>query len=279
MKLKISPLVLLLGVLAAFTGRIQLFLSYLAAMILHESAHAECAKRSGYVLKSIKIMPYGAALNGEFGGMTSRDELKIAAIGPLCNIFFATVFTAIWWIVPETYFFTSDFVGANVFLAAFNLIPVYPLDGGRMFYALLKQKVDNVRKIMLIGNLTIAATFIAIFFFCSKNGFNVTFLTAAIFIAGSALIPEKRCRYEKLYDMAYRTEKIKRCLPVKVYAVLNDTPVKYLKNKLRGNYFSIFKITDGEGVVYEYDLDKLGEKEKNMTVKKLQLLKKSEKVQ
>lgn len=279
MKLKVSPLVFVLGLLAAFTGRIQLFLSYLVAMTLHELSHAECAKRLGYIMESIKIMPYGAALNGDFGGVTCRDELKIAIAGPLCNLFLATVFTAIWWLIPETYFFTLDFVTANVFLAVFNILPVYPLDGGRIFYALMKLKFENVHKFIFLGNLTVAAVFIAIFFFGLKTGANITLLTAAAFIVVSAVIPEKRCRYSKLYDIAYRVEKIKRGLPVKIYAVLNDTPVKYLKNKLGGNYFSIFKIMDGDGVIYEYELDKIGEKEKNTTVKQLKLCKKSYKVQ
>ena len=77
-KIKISPLVFVFAAVMVFWGYGFTLIGYFVAVVMHEMAHAEVARKRGYVLGKIKIMPYGASLTGEFEGMNCRDEFLIA---------------------------------------------------------------------------------------------------------------------------------------------------------------------------------------------------------
>ena len=105
-KIRISPFTVIFAAITVALGNGYTLLSYSVAVIMHEMAHAEVAKRRGYALIKIKIMPYGSSLTGNFEGITPRDEIAVALAGPLCNIVLALLTVAVWWLVPQTYFFT-----------------------------------------------------------------------------------------------------------------------------------------------------------------------------
>ena len=81
-KFKISPLVFIFAAVMIILGNGLPLISYFVAVVMHEMAHAEVARRLGYALVGIKIMPYGASLTGNFEGVSPKDEFWIAVAGP-----------------------------------------------------------------------------------------------------------------------------------------------------------------------------------------------------
>lgn len=276
MKMKISPAVAVIGVYFALCGRIYLFISYIAALILHELAHAGIAGRQGFVMREMKLTPFGASLGGNFEGMPPSDEIKIALAGPCANLFTGLVFTGLWWTFPELYFFTHDFASANFALAAFNLIPAHPLDGGRVFYAFLHSRIRRAHIAVKTAGLIFSAVFFAAFFFTLKKFLNPTLLLAAIFMLAGALKPDKNAVYRHLYDKIYRTEKFARGLPVKVFAVMKHTPLKRLKKLMSPDYYSVFRVMDGGVTVSESDFDYTAPGADKLAVSETEIYKKRE---
>lgn len=113
-----------------------LFLSAL----LHEAGHALAAEKFGYGLNRISVMPYGAELGGERADMSAADEVKVALAGPAVNAVFVVATLAVWWLAPDLYPYTEAVFSVNFSMLVTNLLPVYPLDGGRIVYALLRKK-------------------------------------------------------------------------------------------------------------------------------------------
>ena len=133
--LRVHPLFLLTGIVYLIAGRGFAFLASLSAALVHEVAHARMADIRGYKMRRIVLMPYGAVLKG--GEDISRsDSLLIALAGPIVSLLFAIVTVALWWLIPEAYHYTLDFMQANLMLALFNMIPVFPLDGARVALSL-----------------------------------------------------------------------------------------------------------------------------------------------
>lgn len=245
-KIRISPLVVIFGAAMLYCGLGFELISYFVAVVMHEMAHAEVAKRRGYVLSGIKIMPYGASLTGSFEGVNPTDELIIAISGPLSNIFTAVVFIAVWWLVPSTYFFTEVFVQSNIFTAVTNLLPIFPLDGGRAVLSIMSRRLPRQKayKVIRIFGYVACALFAALFAVSIVYKLNFTFALMALFVLSGTLFPDKNSKYQRLYSMAYRSEKLRHGLPVKEIMVADSLTLYDLGKMLNGNYFYRFVIVN-----------------------------------
>lgn len=141
----------LFGVIAA--------LLLFVCVTLHELGHALVAQRYGIVVEDITLLPFGGLARLRTIPRNPRQELTIAVAGPLVNvvIFFALAFVAAYIYRHETTI-TPEFMMneldrgnansllvylmlANVILVLFNLLPAFPLDGGRVLRALLAFKL------------------------------------------------------------------------------------------------------------------------------------------
>ena len=140
LKINIHPTFIVFACLLIYFGQALLFFNYLLVIFLHELSHAFIARRLGYNIKNIKLIPFGICLNINSFSITPKDEIKIALAGPITNLFLVLCTVAIWWVFPSTYNYTYIFCYANFITAIFNLIPAFPLDGGRVLLAILKQK-------------------------------------------------------------------------------------------------------------------------------------------
>ena len=246
MKLRVSPLVFVFVCVMLFLRQGVVLVGYLAAVVLHEMAHAEVAKRRGYALTQMKLMPYGAALSGQFEGAGWKDEVCIAAAGPLMNLILAVLCVALWWIVPVTYFFTETFVLACVCTALTNLLPVFPLDGGRALLAVMSRRVPRQRayKVVRVLGYLFCTLFSALFVLSVFYGLNLTFALMAVFLLTGTLFPDKTSRYQRLYSMAFRSEKLKHGLPVRETMVLDSLSLYALSKMLNGNYYQRFIVVN-----------------------------------
>ena len=131
------PLFLLFGIWYSFTGELFLFLMSAIVAVQHECAHAFAAYKLGYRLNSIVLMPFGAVIDGDLRGISFKDEIFVALCGPLCNLFTAVFFVALWWLFPTMYAFTDTACYSSLSIALVNLLPAYPLDGGRVLKCVL----------------------------------------------------------------------------------------------------------------------------------------------
>lgn len=229
LKFSVHPLFIVFGVYYAFTGEIFLFLIYTVVALLHELGHSLVASRQGYVLNKLTLMPYGAVVSGKIDGLKPFDEIIIALAGPLTNILIAVFFVASWWIYPLSYAYTDTAVFANVSLAIINLLPFFPLDGGRILLALLSSKIktDIAEKICKRLSLAFGAILVLLFIFSCGKRPNFSLLFFAAFIITGALNKKKENVYVKLYK-GLDLDGLKRGIPYKKQAVSEYVTVKKL---------------------------------------------------
>jgi stage IV sporulation protein FB len=246
LKLHIHPLFVLLGLLMAVLGHGYEFLSYFVTVVIHEMGHSIVAEKFGYVLNELKLMPYGAQISGTIDGIKSNNEIKIALSGPITNLIFAIIFTAVWWIIPSSYFFTQTFVFANVVNAVFNLMPVFPLDGGRIMLCLLSKKLSQkkaykiIRLIGLIfGILLIILFAISIFF-----DFNISFCILGVFVFLCAIMGAKTDGYMRIYNRTFRAQNIKNGLEIREIAVSFDMSLGEIIRMFSSSYYYYVRVLD-----------------------------------
>jgi len=131
-----------------------------ASVIAHELAHSLVAIRNGIPVKSITLFFLGGVAQITREAARPKTELIIAIAGPLCSVMLAGIFGAIWFLVwgnsQQTVAFDNPvfwLAWINLTLALFNLVPGFPLDGGRILRALLWQGTGNYKRATHIASL------------------------------------------------------------------------------------------------------------------------------
>ena len=257
-KLVIHPLFLLFGVWHAVTGELLVFFSLVLCAIAHELAHAAEAAKHGFASKTILFMPYGATIDIDLNGVHPKDELRISIAGPLCNFLIAIFFLALWWCYPSTYPYTETAFYATLSLALCNLIPAYPLDGGRMLYCglcllfnayLPPSKAQKQAKIItkaLSATLCTTGTILFILSAIHRQP-NLSLLFFTLFVA-VGLFEKKKPTYCKI-DFSNRRA-FERGIPVKRVAVASSCTVKKAISFLSsGDYLILDVYGDNEAYV------------------------------
>ena len=252
---RLHPLFVTVGVWYAFTG--DLFLFFLSALVAvqHECAHAFAAAKLGYKLNAIVLMPFGAVIDGDLHGISFKDEIYVALCGPLCNLITAAFFVALWWFVPTMYAFTDTAYYVSLSIALINLLPAYPLDGGRVLKCALARffgRLDpqtgraerRAEKICRTVTALFAAAFMVAFIRqCVYRNPNFTLLAFALFlIVGSIGNRDKSAIYARM-DFSCK-DALRRGVEIKRVALSATCPTKNaLRFLSRGSYL-ILEIYD-----------------------------------
>lgn len=145
-----QPLSWLIGIIAS----LLLFASVLA----HELAHSLVGRANGIPVKSITLFIFGGVAQMGKEATKASAELKMAAAGPACSLVIGTLFGLIWLFTNDIASSVAEMAGwlafINVALAAFNLIPGFPMDGGRVFRALMWRFSGNYQRSTQIATRT-----------------------------------------------------------------------------------------------------------------------------
>lgn len=151
-----------------------LLVNYFFALLLHELSHYYVASKRGYKLKSFNLNMFGLNINLD-REVEDKDCFWVNLAGPMCNLFLCLVCLAFYSIVPQSFFILNTFCLCNFVLAVFNLLPVYPLDGGKIFRSLIRS--DKLyKRLDFIFRICFAGLFLCLFAFsivrATINGFS-----------------------------------------------------------------------------------------------------------
>ena len=249
LRITIHPLFFIFGLYFAFIGKVFSFLVFTLTALVHEFGHFIASSKLGYQLETIVLMPYGALLYGDTICLSYKDECKIALSGPLTNFIIVVFFVALWWFFPSTYPYTELVVTANACLCIINLLPCYPLDGGRFLMSSLclifskKTAEKVVRWLGIILSLLIFALFIYSIF----TTLNLTILFFAVFMFIGAVSKNKKTEYVKIFN-ALNPLKLKVPKKIKKIAVNENVKIKDLYRFLDSDYIFELEIYSCDGV-------------------------------
>lgn len=157
------------GTTESILFNVTFVLAVFACVVLHELGHALMAKRFGVKTKKITLLPIGGMASLDKIPESPKQELLVVIAGPLVNVIIAIL---IYLIVPihelanisltenlETFneltlqnFLLYLFI-VNVGLVIFNIIPAFPMDGGRILRALLAMKIDRVKATQIASSI------------------------------------------------------------------------------------------------------------------------------
>ena len=248
-KLTLHPLFFIVGIVYAFTGSLPLFLMSCLVALQHECVHAFSASKLGYRLNKIVLMPFGAVIDGDLSGLSKKDEIAIALCGPLCNFITAGFFVALWWCFPITYAYTDVACYVSLTIALVNLLPAYPLDGGRILRCNLLRYFERKYPLALaekkaVGVCRAVSIFCAsLFVFAYFSTKNFSLITFAVFLLVGA-IGKQGASYTRM-DFSL-SDALARGVEIKRVAICATCPIKNALKFLQSGTYLVLEVYDNE---------------------------------
>ena len=172
------------GGTAASVAALIYLVSLFAIVVLHELGHALAARRYGIGTRDITLLPIGGVARLDRMPEEPGQELAIAIAGPAVNVVLAAIFFVIARFTDGSSGlslrmfpgegFAEQLVRVNIILVLFNMIPAFPMDGGRVLRALLAMRLGYYRATAIAARL--------------GQGFAVLFGLAAMFWLAQPLL-------------------------------------------------------------------------------------------
>jgi len=172
-------------------------LLFFLSILLHELGHSLVSQRCGIPVPRITLLFIGGLAEIAREPDDPKSELKIALGGPIVSVVLILIYSALWWLFESIHWLPAAMVCGwlamtNLSLVVFNMVPGYPLDGGRVLRALLWAKTGKLRRATFIASrigigfswVLILTGLYLVMVYHQANG--VVFFLIALFLKGAA---------------------------------------------------------------------------------------------
>lgn len=195
-KITIHPLFWVVAGIAIITGYFWELLALFMIVLIHELGHALAAQYFSWKIKRIRILPFGGICEvDEHGNRPIIEELIIVIAGPMQHLWMAAAV----FLLQAGGFITADaasmFQQFNIMILLFNLLPIWPLDGGKLLYLFLASRqpfLHAIRQSLYSSLILLAAVNLAIVFI---SPFHLQLWVVFIYLYISLWFELKQVRY------------------------------------------------------------------------------------
>ena len=162
---------ILLPLFALVVGEGERLLATVLSLAVHEAAHLIAAKNLGMTAARVTLYPFGAVMRLDTQLSDRKGEWIVAAAGPLGSLTFAALLKLSEPMLPSSVWIART-TETNLAIAFINLLPAFPLDGGRIFRALLSRVIRErtARAVLLTFTILIALGMIGTGVYLALNG-------------------------------------------------------------------------------------------------------------
>lgn len=231
---------------ALLTGQFEQLLLLFVIVFVHELGHIVVARYFGWQVTSLMILPFGGVAEMQApSDERAQEEFWIVMAGPLTNVLLVVVTLLLYIIGAFPLPFTKLFCVGNGAIALFNLLPIYPLDGGRVSQILLSLRLPFRRAIRL--SLYMSLFFIALLLLLSFSHLTLGVQLWLIlpYLVLMIVVELRRVPYRLLaFLLARHTHAGTRLLPTAYIEVRATDTLKHATNGMYRHRYHLFKRTD-----------------------------------
>lgn len=258
-ELSLHPLFVLILLFSVLTGQFLELLTLFTIVLIHELGHVCAALLAGVTVRSVQLLPFGGvAVIEDHGRLTASREIGIALAGPLQNGIMILLAVMLQQAGAGSTAFLAYFIQANVIIALFNLLPVLPLDGGKVLQAALSMFLPYYYTLLWGGRISIGASVLVIGYALlplgTGGGLRLNLLMIGAFLLYSNRTDHRNLPYrfmaflmnrEAMYARHLRSNSEARPIVADSAKPLDDI----LRLFKRNQYHFIYVMNDGRNIV------------------------------
>lgn len=254
---RFHPLFVFMMGLSVVMGYYIELLTLFGIVVIHELGHVVAAQHYGWKVAEIQLLPFGGvAVIDEQGSVTAVEEIVVALAGPLQNalmIALALVMksTALWsdgWV--------DYFVQANMWIALFNLLPILPLDGGKVLQALLSYRISyyHTLKLTIWMSIVMSGALLSMSIYNYPfSGLNLNVLVIAVFLLATNGYSYRDMNYKFMRFLIGRHDQADRIVTrgglVQPVVVRGERSVGQITKMFRRERYHLIYVLDENGLI------------------------------
>ncbi len=239
-------------------GMGDIVLYYIPTVLIHEWAHVIFATALGMTVSEMELFPFGCAAKLQCFAVSRSKEIVVAAAGPAANILAAcAVFFINKYATPIAV--ADKLIASNLALAAVNMLPALPLDGGRIVRAVFASFMGYKRatRLTAFAGIFFAAILLGVGVWALlKETMNPSFFIMGFFLCLAAFKELKSAPYTLIRDFTGKKEAFdkRKTLNVNRFAAIQTETLREIMRELEAGKYNIVTVLDKDlGVIGELD--------------------------
>lgn len=218
--------------------------------LIHEISHLMTSRKFGIPIKKLRIMPFGIELQLETSYISDPiHEIMIAFAGPFSNVIMliSAYILNKYNILNKD--FTNYFIIVNFIMAVLNLIPIVPLDGGRILKSILILTIGTAqayKSVFIISKIFLGIFLATGIFMIYWTKFNISLLLASVFLALNLFKEKEDSDFIRMRQIILSKEKMfnKGFMKSTIITALYNTPAQKIIKLIRYSQFYVIIVVD-----------------------------------
>ncbi|MGE8206088.1 M50 family metallopeptidase [Heyndrickxia sp. NPDC080065] len=250
-KIHIHPLFWIVVGIAVLTARFQDLIILFSIIFVHEMGHGAMAHFFSWKIKKISILPFGGVAEmDEHGNRPLKEELLVIAAGPIQHVWLSALMYLLFKVNLVSLSFFEMFMSYNMMILVFNLLPIWPLDGGKFLHILFsvnKPFLESVR-VSLISSFIFLIVFHLLSIIISPFNLNIWIVVIYLYLSLWAEWKQMNFVFMRFLLERYYGRKMvfERLRPLKVNG--DDYLYEVLEKFQRGRKHPLLILKDGKEI-------------------------------
>ena len=248
-EIQLSIFIFVLPPLLIIAGFLREYTAAFFSIILHELGHMTVAYFYGYKPGCIKITPIGFSLSINDSDCPRKTLIKIYSAGPVVNLLIFVVLSLVTTAFPAMKGYLDLLSTSNIYLGIFNLLPVYPLDGGRILLEVMAGSIGTQVAGRMLRVLTLILSTLMLLLGAYQlyvSAFNFSLIVIGLYIIISLRIGRMESAIMNIKQIIYRRSRLmkKGIYPARDLVVIKSTQLSETLKNMDFDRFHIVYVLD-----------------------------------
>lgn len=246
---------------AIMTGQIVQVIVFFLVVLFHELGHYFTAKLFKWRIKGIELLPFGGVVNVEEWGNTSpKSEILVALAGPFMNLLLYLIGKGLgsYGLLPQEW--AAFFMYCNVLVGGFNLLPIWPLDGGRIMHTIYSLYLPYRQSVLLSILISLIGALLFIVWSVKQPMIHANGLAIAFYLLFSNIMAYRLLHFQFLRFLLaryYGIDQLSTDLPLRRVQVSAGMTVQGAAKMIKRQHYQHFCVSppvEGSSLISEKEL-------------------------